>query len=158
MITNLSLYGTEGDVEYYGKALARLGIAQQEAEVLNKLISEYDFRVDVPVSINASTSGVHVCFNVPAELTDKDQHLLIADIVRAFGVKLERKFSEYSGKFTFTGTIKKLSNDMESYVSLYDAKANNCKIVAITEMKPVTRYVSDCSGDEAEKTQSVEVQ
>lgn len=158
MITNVSLFGIESDLEFHNRSLAKLGIAQQEVEALNKLISEYDFRVDVPVSIHASTSGVNVFFNAPEELTEANQHLLIADIVRAFGVKLERRFSEWTGKFSFSATIKELPNGMSTSVSLYDAKAGNCKIVAITEMKPVTRYVSECSGDETEKSESVGVQ
>jgi len=154
MITNLSFYDTADDLTSFSRHIARLGVAQQEAERLKKIIETFDFRIDVPVVLYASSSGVSVRFSVPEDLSEDNQHLLIADVVRAFGVKLHRKFNTSDGTFRFMATIAQLALDISSDVYIENAKASNCKVTAITEMKPVTRYVSDCSGGEAEKSQS----
>lgn len=123
------------------KALEEMKEKVKDQKAINKVrrkVRKFNF----PCELQFDCSGTSVSFFPPAKgwKDDKEFHSTLASIVRQFGVKLERKFSEYSREYFWTGRGEK-----DFGVTLYGALTpENCEVVEYQETSTVTKYKSIC--------------
>ncbi len=120
-------------IEQAKKVSQKLRFAER---TLLPVLEKADLRVPMRVSLDVSSYSVSVFFDLVSEKpTDEESSLAVADVVKLFDVRLERKFGEYSGKFYWVGT--KTFGD--TGVSIFINRVSPGKCTIKKTVKTVTR-------------------
>ena len=103
-------------------------------------------RVDFPCAVRYDIYSKYVEFFAPVKgwKNDKEFHCTLAVIVKQLGAKMERKFTEFGGKYYWVG-----KTDKGLAITLNDALTTaNCEIVEYTDTQIVTKFKSICGKQE----------
>ena len=136
---------------------------QYYEDVIKEKLQKLEFRVPTTVVPRIDRSNISIFVGLTPETDDskKDEfektkennyHLMLSDVVRGLGVKLERRFNSYSGKFYWFGILEKVRHPgiddeyspMEVTVMLDAAPSGTCTIKEVKETCVTKKYVAEC--------------
>lgn len=104
MKAEIELKGKDGIKKQIDSARQmKTNLTYAETVIMPKL-QAYEFRVPIKIDLSVSAYDCSVSIRLAStNPTDEESALVVADVVRLFGLKLDRNFDQYNGKFYWSG-------------------------------------------------------
>lgn len=120
----------------------KANLAYAETVLIPK-VQGYEFRI--PVAIRVSVTSYEASIDVrpmTKSPTDEGSALVVADIVRLFGIRLSRQFNEYSGEFYWSGRNHSYHTELPEGEKPYSVFIGNVSI-GKCEIRKIKKEVTE---------------